>query len=211
VPIHISLVAGPVRGWITGVGSRETPDWAMSGLRLVIAAYAARGYGIRTGDAAAADQATREAAKGAGAPLRVFAVSKQACPDTVCFTSLPHQIQRQAFDLVDELHPAKWLKPFVKQLHARNSNQVLSEGLDDPSELVVLWAMKSEFDDDGRLKNVAGGTGQAVRVAHKFNVRALNLDLPDHRAQLERELGIELPAPPADECEEDLSPQARLF
>lgn len=207
----MTLRYGPVCGWITGVGSRETPEWAAEGLRLVIAAYAARGYGIRTGDAAAADQATREAAKAAGAPLRVFAVSKQACPDTVCFTSLPHQIQRQAFDLVDELHPAKWLKPFVKQLHARNSNQVKGEGLDDPSERVVLWALKSEFGDDGRLSNVAGGTGQAVRVAHKFGIPAYNLDLPEHRAQLERELGIELPAPPADECEEDLSPQTRLF
>lgn len=203
---------GPVRGWITGVGSQGTPEWAMLGIQRVIAAYAARGYGIRTGDAVGADEATRVAAKLAGAPLRVFAVSKQACPDTVCFSKLPAQVQRQALDFVEELHPApRALKPFWRLLHARNSNQVLSEGLDDPSELVVLWAMKSEFDDEGRLKNAAGGTGQAVRVAHKFNVRALNLDLPEHRAQLERELGIELPAPPADECEEDLSPQARLF
>lgn len=184
----------------------------MDGLRMVITAYVARGYGVRTGDADKADEATREAAKAAGAPLRVFAVSKQACPDTVCFNKLPAQVQRQALDLVMELHPAaRWLKPFPRLLHSRNGNQCLGETLDVPSERIVLWASKSEFDDEGRLKNVAGGTGQAVRVAHKFGIPSFNLDLPEHRAQLERELGIELPAPPAAECEEDLSPQARLF
>lgn len=203
---------GPVRGWVTGVGSRETPEWAQAWLRQVIRSYAARGYGIRTGDADKADEATREAAKAAGAPLRVYAVSKQACEDTLCFNRRPPLVQREALDLVMELHPSgKWLKPFHRLLHARNALQVRGDALDEPAERVVLWASRSEFDDEGRLKNVAGGTGQAVRVAYKFGIPSFNLDLPEHRAQLERELGIELPAPPADDSEEEHSPQARLF
>ncbi|KAF1702994.1 hypothetical protein [Pseudoxanthomonas kaohsiungensis] len=185
----------------------------MEAIDLVIAAYCRRGYGIRTGDADRADEAARLSAKAQGAPLQVFAVSKQACADTICFTRQRPDLQQQALDLASQHHPGwRWLKPFVRMLMGRNMWQVLSIDLAEPVERLVFWAPRSELDPEGRLRSVSGGTGQAVRLAYDREIPAFNLDLPEHRRVLEAELGLVLPGPPAAEVAGDPErPQMPLF
>ncbi|MGX9960661.1 hypothetical protein ACW0US_18085 [Xanthomonas euvesicatoria] len=162
----------------------------------VLAAHARAGFGIRTGDADGGDAAARAAAAAVpGCAHEVYGVSRARYPCSILLVDQHPVVQAAALQLAERHHPAwRWQKAFARQLHARNGFQVLGVGLDDPSERLICFAPKSEFDAGGKLKNVAGGTGQAVRLAYAHGIEALNLDVAAHRQRLEPYLeGFEMP------------------
>ncbi|MEX3556953.1 MAG: hypothetical protein VB135_00510 [Burkholderia sp.] len=200
--------------WVTGVGSRDAPAWAMAMLRHILKAHASEGFGIRTGCASrGADVAAREAAAATGCPIEVYTVDRSYLPGAIRFDQQPATVQSAALQLAERIHPAwRWqTSSYVRALHARNGFQVLSTSLADPSDRLICWAPKSVFDERGRLKDVAGGTGQAVRVAHAYGVSALNLDVASHRDELQAYLaGFEMPPEPQATINES-APQMGLF
>lgn len=168
--------------WITGVGSRDTPEAVQPLVATLVRALAARGYGFRSGGARGADTMFENAAIGAGAELQVFVTGRRARrPHHIPMLTMPTAIQEEAAAIAATHHPV-WsdLDEWERALHTRNVPQVLGPTLRRPSKALLCWSPRSELDKLGRLKNVGGGTGQAVRVAYVYGVPSYNLALQDH-------------------------------
>jgi hypothetical protein len=63
----------------------------------------------------------------------------------------------------------------AKKLMARNMYQVLGQDLETPTSFIVCWTK------DGKA---SGGTGQALRVAKKYNIPIFNLYNENAAAEL---------------------------
>lgn len=72
----------------------------------------------------------------------------------------------EALKIGEKYHPA-WdkLSWRGKCLIARNSFQVLGKNLDDPVDFIICWTV------DGKI---AGGTGQALRIAEDYGIPVYN-------------------------------------
>lgn len=109
-------------------------------------------------------------------------------PGMIDATKLP--MHEQAKQLAKEVHPAfkvpkekrRPMKPYVLNLHARNGHQALGEDLSTPVRSVLC------FTGDGakgsRISVKTGGTGQALRLADRFNIPVLNIGSPKDEASL---------------------------
>ncbi len=89
-----------------------------------------------------------------------------------------------AYSLAARFHPG-WgtLSAPAHRLRARAVHEVLGSDLCLPASLVVCWTPEGSLDGcDPR----AGGTGQALRVAHRHGVPVLNLARPEHLRALWR-------------------------
>jgi hypothetical protein len=191
----------------TGIGSRETPDSMLVLIRTIGEALARQGWGLRSGGAIKADTAFDQGAL-AGQGKRAIYLPELPKPHSPrardpAFISPADAFGRllwqDAMDLAAYLHKG-WdhLDDYARCLMARNVFQVLGDDLNTPSKFVICWAPKSKLNERGECINVAGGTGLAVRLAAHVKVPVFNLDLPQHRLQIERGLlkmtGV---APPA--------------
>lgn len=76
-------------------------------------------------------------------------------------------VSEDAMKLAKEFHPS-WnrLSPFAKKLIARNGYQVLGGNLDSPVDFIICYTSNGK---------VAGGTGQALRIAKQYNIPVHNL------------------------------------
>lgn len=81
-----------------------------------------------------------------------------------------------AYGVAERFHPA-WdmLDPSSKKFHARNAHQVLGYDLSTPASFIVCWT------PDG---TAIGGTGQAIRIAHGYNIPVFNLKNEKDRQNL---------------------------
>lgn len=145
-----------------GIGSRRTPADVLARMRALAGDLERLGYVLRSGGAEGADThfeiGVRDRAnteihlpwkgfRGHGSP------HYGACPD--------------ALALAARHHPNwKACGPRARLLYARNGYQVLGRGLDSPAAFVVCWTPRGE---------VAGGTGQALRIAKVYGVEVFNL------------------------------------
>jgi hypothetical protein len=83
--------------------------------------------------------------------------------------------------LTFELHPnPSKLDHFGLHAMDRNAYQVLGKDLNTPVDFVIICALNSVFDDKGNIIDCKGGTGQAVRIAAKYNIPVFNLLHPPH-------------------------------
>lgn len=84
----------------------------------------------------------------------------------------------EARRLAASFHPA-WaeLDERTRLLRSRDVHQVLGRGLDDPAAVVICWTPDGSLDG---ASPAAGGTGQALRVAHARGVPVLNLARAEH-------------------------------
>lgn len=137
-------------------------------MRQTAAALAARGYTLRTGGAAGADQAFLEGAGGPSGQVELFLPwpgfrGWRARPGMRLF----ERATPEAYRLAEQYHP-NWrnLRHAVKSLHARNVHQVLGAALDDPVRFVLCWTP----DGSG-----SGGTGQAIRIAQDRSIPVFDL------------------------------------
>lgn len=170
-----------------GVGSRETPADALRRIEQLAAALALRGYTLRSGAAPGADAAWERGAVAAGGHCEIFLPWGGFQGHRTGLVMERQPGAARAMELAAEAHPA-WerLNPAVRNLMARNSMQVLGADCASPVHFLLCWAKGSAFDADGRLVNVAGGTGLAVRIAARFNIPAFNLAHPPHAERLEK-------------------------
>lgn len=102
-------------------------------------------------------------------------------------------MHEQAKDLAKQVHPAfrdgkpvnpeRPMKPYVLNLHARNGHQALGDDLKSPVRSVLCFTgdgAKEEY-----ISSRTGGTGQALRLAHKFGIPALNIGNRSDEAKLD--------------------------
>jgi hypothetical protein len=160
-----------------GIGSRRTPRDVLELMRTIGAAMARRGWVLRSGGARGADQAFAAGARAAGGPIELYlpwsAFAGQADARLARPTAAAHRIAAR--------HHPVWerLDGRARALHARNAHQVLGADLDAPAVLIVCWTADGSLDGQRRA---AGGTGQALRIAHTHRVGVVNLARPAHRA-----------------------------
>lgn len=175
----------------TGIGSRDTPLAIQERMSWLAADLASDGWTLRSGAATGADTAF---ALGAGAteiyvPWQTFGAGTPG--DRILATELP--TFGAAMEIAAEHHRA-WnqLTNGAQLLMARNVFQVLGRDLHSPSAMVICWAPKPILDEDGDVCSVAGGTGQAVRIAYTYGIPVYHFDL--HADAIER-FGAEARAP----------------
>lgn len=185
----------PVRAY-AGIGSRQTPEDILALMAATARMLAAQGWTLRSGGAGGADTAFELAVSEAQREIFLPWPSFSGRPGLV-ISSLPVFAQAEA--IAKTHHPASgnpevWKK--IGKLMARNACQVLGRDLTSPSAFVLCWAAKSKRDDTGRVVDVEGGTGLAVRVAATYGVPVYNLALPEHRARIEAKLAA-FTLPPA--------------
>lgn len=182
-----------------GVGSRDVSSQVADYLSLVAEELARRGYELSTGDANGSDAAFIRGARRAGGRVSIYSARpNRKYPEAKAMISQPEPLREKALALARRFHPG-WDTMVSKGmttamlLHARNGQEVLGETLDKPVRTVLCWAEGSVFAHD-RLVDVAGGTGQAVRIAAAFAIPVYNLALSEHRHRVERMLGCSIGA-----------------
>lgn len=174
-----------------GIGSRATPAPMLALIRQVAHYLAREGWTLRSGGAQGADSAFCQGAEDAGGGRQIFlpweGFNGQTGPYTIEAVHLPGY--KHAMELAHAHHPA-WdtLKAPVRRLMARNAFQVGGPCLRQRSAFVLCWAPGSRLDEDGKVVDVAGGTGLAVRLAVTWKIPVFNLDLPEHRERVTQRL-----------------------
>ena len=143
--------------YYTGVGSRNTPQTTLHLMENISSYFNKRKYILRSGGAQGADKAFE---LGAGYLKEIYYAS---------------DANEEAEKIAKKFHP-KWniLSEYAKKLHARNAFQVLGKDLNHPSEFVICWTADGcESHKERSIKT--GGTGTAISIADKYNVKIINL------------------------------------
>lgn len=180
-----------------GIGSRDTPDIVQEWIEQISLALMARGFKVNSGNAKGADKAfTRRIPVQARRIYLPRSGFGGPTPDAV----IPEQWDTwaRAVEIAKSVHPY-WdkLAAYDIQFMGRNTHQILGDDLETPVQFAMLWAPRPVIRD-GKLVDVDGGTGQAVRLAASLGIAAYNLGIPDHRAKIGATLGLTFP----DTCPE---------
>lgn len=162
-----------------GVGSRETPRAICDLMEEVAGKLEREGWILRSGGALGADSAF-EAGVSNPERMQIFLPSpyfngkSSQKPGYIDSTKL--ESLGKAVDTVYDFHPApERLSNFARKLMARNAMQVLGPSLEEPSRFVMAWTVGGK---------VAGGTGQALRIAKFHHIPVLNLGDPSTESQV---------------------------
>lgn len=151
-----------IPSYYAGIGSRETPPAILRYFVELAADLSAKGWVLRSGGADGADSAFETGAvhKEIFLPWAGFNGRRYA------FIEPPFE----AYDIARTNHP-HWnrLKPSVRRLMARNTQQVLGRDCKTPSAFVACWTV----DASGK-----GGTGQAIRIARACNIPVFDFGKP---------------------------------
>jgi hypothetical protein len=155
-----------------GIGSRKTPAKQLERMTAAAKRLAAMGYTLRSGGADGADRAFEA---GAGDKKQIFLPWKGFNGSDSPFVTP----SREAMDVAAVLHPA-WthLPSSFKNLHARNSHQILGEDLRTPCDFVVCWTPDGAETEAERGRDT-GGTGQAIALADRWNIPVFNFARQD--------------------------------
>lgn len=130
------------------------------------------GYTLRSGGADGADTAFENGCDLANGKKEIFLPWRK-------FNGNPSQlydVSNDALYLASQMHPA-WsaCSPGAKKLHARNTQQVLGENLDDLTTFVICWTK------DGKA---TGGTATAIKLARECKTPVFNLFNKDEEKEL---------------------------
>jgi hypothetical protein len=151
----------------------------------IAAARAVAGWVLRTGMSPGADQAFYRGARSAGGAVELYlpwpgfqAGERPQDDERVTVLERPSPA---AYELAARTHP-DWarVRGRSRALLARDGHQVLGGDLQTPVRLLLCWTPDGGLDGaDPR----SGGTGQALRIAHRLAIPVVNLA----RAQLSGE------------------------
>lgn len=167
------------RQYVTGVGSRETPEYILVLMQFIAFKLAKENWCWRSGYAPGADYAFYRGVEDLWdtspnpdyslfqtfLPWKNFSKRKTPLRGEVYVGSeLPGW--NKALLIAEKLHPAWHLVSGAgKNLHARNVFQVLGPSLNEPSQAIVYWA---KTDKHGTPQ---GGTRTAWAIAKKCGVK----------------------------------------
>jgi hypothetical protein len=175
-----------------GIGSRRTPGEIAAAMDALAYRLADRGWLLRTGGAAGADQAFLAGALQGGGEVELYLPWPDFERDALARWGAPSlKLQRpdqRAYPLAEAAHPA-WerLSRGGRSLQARNVHQVLGPTLDRPVNVVICWTPCGSLDG---LPGNSGGTGQALRLIarHAPQARVFNLARAEHLQRIRRYL-----------------------
>lgn len=86
-----------------------------------------------------------------------------------------HNIPIEAFEVAADIYGPSWkyAKQATKKFMARNMQQVMGFGLDEPSKFVLCWTPDGCTTKETRTKET-GGTGQAIAYACEMGIPVFN-------------------------------------
>lgn len=146
-----------------GIGSRKTPPNALKIFYQLGATLAEKGFILRSGHAAGADQSFEDGCDSSNGKKEIYLPWKGF---NNSYSDL-YDISVEAYNLANNFHPAFRQQSIgVQKLLARDGYQVLGLNLNDPCKMIICY---TEF---GKLK---GGTSQAIRIAKAYNIPVFNL------------------------------------
>lgn len=172
----------------TGVGSRRSSIENRPLMTAFAQAMAAKGAILRSGAAPGPDTWFEE---GVPPHLRRIYVpnasfGKRKRDEIIVPKEVNLMRWMKACSIAESLHPlGRHMTQEVRDLMGRNVFQVLGDDLKTPSQFLVCDAPDIVYDDAGRVVDVDGGTGMAVRLAALHNVPVYHLAVPAHRARME--------------------------
>lgn len=154
-----------MKGFYTGIGSRESPPEIMQLMTSVAAELSDYGYVLRSGHAPGADIAFEVGCLGKGEIYLPWASFNKETP--VLGTPIVPAYDIRSEDIAMKFHP-NWnaLSDGGKRLMNRNSYQVLGQDLMQPSHFVLCWTPGGK---------PVGGTSQALRIAAHAGIPIFNL------------------------------------
>ena len=160
--------------YYAGIGSRKTPTEILSLITDLATRLESDGWILRSGGALGADSAFQAGVKRIE-NKRIYTIDSLSEGGNV----------QDAWNSIDRYHPnPRALNPFVRKLMARNYFQVMGKSSGISSKFVVCWSESYELDEQGLIKDVAGGTGQAVRIAYGNGILIYNLKHKDHLGRI---------------------------
>lgn len=174
-----------IKGYYTGVGSRETPRDILKLMNQVAYKMAQLGYTGRSGSAGGTDTAFEQ---GYNEYTIVNGISdyygfevylpwkgfSDIIEDSVHIATPNLTNYQEACDIAATIHPIYHkLKRGAKALHTRNVYQVLGLDLNTPSKVLFCYAQPT-YNKQGKLTGVKGGTNTAVQLAMKHNIKIYN-------------------------------------
>jgi hypothetical protein len=153
-----------------GIGSRQTPEDILEILFEIGKILGRKNYILRSGGADGADLAFELGCDEVQGKKEIYLPWKKFNKNT----SELYSYNEECSTLAEQFHPA-WhnCSHGAKLLHTRNICQVLGMNpISDPrpTDFIVCWTMS---DLNG------GGTSQALRVAHKWNIPVFNIRFED--------------------------------
>lgn len=147
-----------------GIGSRNTPQEILEVMAAIGSQLSDLGWMLRSGAAIGADSAFEEGCTGA---KEIFIPWEGYNDRSILEEGVYVGATALTIEHAMHYHPnPAALKQGAKKLHARNSAIVGGLHLDDPVDMVICWTVNGE---------VAGGTGQAMRIAIDNEIPIFNL------------------------------------
>ena len=143
-----------------GIGSRETPEWAIGTMKRLGVYFASSGYVLRSGGATGADSAFESGCDEANGKKEIYLPWQNFENNK----SDLFRLSECVVQLASEFHP-HWNKcsSGARKMHSRNCYQVLGIDLETPADFIICWTKGT------------GGTEQALRIAKFFNIPIFNL------------------------------------
>jgi hypothetical protein len=163
----------------TGVGSRSTPDDIKEDMKEIAVAMSKNSWVVRTGDAEGADRAFRFGSNIAGGPKEVYTPKKSHKlahhrPGSSKAREIAKEVWSNYMDRLDSYPAWDEMNPYTRSIMSRNTCQVLGYKCRKPSQCLICWTPDGAESGEDTNRST-GGTGQAIRVAEKFDVPVYNL------------------------------------
>jgi hypothetical protein len=150
----------------SGIGSRETPDNVLVVMEKLGAAFAKKGFVLRSGGADGADSAFERGCDSASGQKEIYLPWKGFNGNS----SELFNLCDKAFQIAWDFHPNLYgTASGTQKLMARNSYQVLGADCSTKADFVVCYC---PLDTKG---NWRGGTSQALRIAKHYRIPIFNL------------------------------------
>ena len=149
--------------YYAGIGSRKTPQAILIQMKVLAFILAEKGFVLRSGGADGADSAFEQGCDRINGVKEIYLPWKRFNENESPLFEPDSSIRKYA----SQFHPVwETLSFSVKQLHARNCQQVLGKDLQSPSAFVLCWTSPNH-----------GGTSQAIRVAEANGIPVINMAL----------------------------------
>lgn len=168
--------------YYTGIGSRDVPTIVNKVLIELGTKLALAGYCLRSGGADGCDTAFQQGVENSGVQISKYQeiyLPWDNFNGMRANSSLGYLVPKTnslATELTHKHHPrGNQLRPGVLKLMNRNAFQILGSDMNTPSDFVVCYATNPRFDYKDRIYDVAGGTGQAVRIAYSLGIEVFNI------------------------------------